>query len=60
MSLGIEVNILPAAIERVRRNGGLVVAQVNRHMPYTGGDALFDVADIDLALEVDAPLPSPA
>jgi acyl-CoA hydrolase len=60
VSLGIEVNILPAAIERVRRSGGLVVAQVNRHMPYTHGDAEVDVADIDLALEVDAPLPSPA
>jgi len=60
VSLGIEVDILPAALESVRRNGGLVVAQVNRHMPYTSGDALVDVADIDLALEVDVPLPSPA
>jgi acyl-CoA hydrolase len=60
VSLGIEVNILPAAIERVRRSGGLVVAQVNRHMPYTAGDAVLDTADIDLALEVDGPLPSPA
>lgn len=59
VSLGIEVNILPAAIERARRSGGLVVAQVNRHMPYTSGDAEIDVADIDLAMEVDAPLPSP-
>ncbi len=60
VSLGIEVNILPAAIERVRQRGGLVVAQVNRHMPYTGADAEIDVADIDLALEVDLPLPSPS
>lgn len=59
VSLGIEVNILPAAIEKVRRSGGLVVAQVNRHMPYTTGDAVIDVADIDLALEVDIALPSP-
>jgi acyl-CoA hydrolase len=59
VSLGIEVNILPAAIERVRRSGGLVVAQVNRHMPYTTADAEVDVADIDLALEADVPLPSP-
>jgi len=59
VSLGIEVNILPAAIERVHQRGGLVVAQVNRHMPYTGGDAEVDVADIDLALEVEIPLPSP-
>ncbi len=60
VSLGIEVNILPAALDRARRNGGLVVAQVNRHMPFIGGDALIDVADIDLALEVDVALPSPA
>jgi len=59
VSLGIEVNILPAAIEWARRNGGLVVAQVNRHMPYTAGDAVIDIADIDLALEVDVALPSP-
>ncbi len=59
VSLGIEVNILPAAIERVRQRGGLVVAQVNPRMPYTGGDAEVDVADIDLALDVELPLSSP-
>ncbi len=59
VSLGIEVNILPAAIERVRQRGGLIIAQVNRYMPYTGADAEIDVTDIDLALEVDVPLPSP-
>ncbi|MGH9020713.1 MAG: acetyl-CoA hydrolase/transferase family protein [Acidimicrobiales bacterium] len=60
VSLGIEVNILPAAIEEVRRRGGLVVAQVNRHMPYTRGDADIDTDLIDLAIEVDGPLASPA
>ena len=59
VSLGIEVNILPAAIEAARARGGLVIAQVNRHMPYTFGDAEIDVEDIDLAVEVDAELPSP-
>jgi acyl-CoA hydrolase len=59
VSLGIEVNILPAAIERVRRRGGLVVAQLNRNMPYTRGDAEIDVDQVDLALEVDAELASP-
>jgi acyl-CoA hydrolase len=59
VSLGIEVNILPAAIERIRRRGGLVVAQVNPSMPYTFGDAEIDVDQIDLAVEVDAALPSP-
>ena len=57
VSLGIEVNVLPAAVEQVRARGGLVVAQVNPRMPYTHGDAELDVDLIDLALEADAPLP---
>jgi acyl-CoA hydrolase len=56
VSLGVEVNVLPAAVEATRAAGGLVVAQVNPHMPYTTGDALLSVDDIDLALEVDEPL----
>jgi len=56
VSLGIEVNILPAAIERVRARGGLIVAQVNPNMPYTFGDGEIAVDQIDLALEVDGPL----
>ena len=60
VSLGVEVNLLPAAIERVRDRGGLVIAQVNAKMPYTYGDAELDVDVVDFALEVDAPLPSPA
>ncbi len=56
VSLGIEVNLLPAAIERVRARGGLVVAQVNPHMPYTFGDGEIAVDRIDLAVEVDEPL----
>jgi acyl-CoA hydrolase len=56
VSLGIEVNLLPAAIERARARGGLVVAQVNPNMPYTFGDGEIAVDQIDLALEVDEPL----
>ncbi len=56
VSLGCEVNVLPAAIEAARARGGLVVAQVNPHMPYTFGDAEIDVADVDVAIEVDMPL----
>ena len=59
ISLGIEVNILPAAIERVRARGGLVVAQLNPNMPYTFGDGEFSTEWIDLAIEVDEPLASP-
>jgi acyl-CoA hydrolase len=59
VSLGIEVNILPAAIERVRASGGLVVAQMNPNMPYTFGDGEIPVDQIDLAVEVDTPLRVP-
>lgn len=59
VSLGIEVNVLPAAIEACRERGGLVVAQVNDRMPYTYGDALVPVDHIDVALDVSSPLPTP-
>jgi len=59
MSMGTEVNVLPAAVEAVRRGGGLVVAQVNPRMPYTYGDGVLPLEEVDLALEVDAPLVSP-
>ncbi|MFC9977522.1 acetyl-CoA hydrolase/transferase family protein [Spirillospora sp. NPDC127200] len=60
VSLGIEVNILPAAIEAVRARGGLVIAQLNRNMPYTYGDAVLGVEEIDHAFEHDEPLAVPA
>ena len=59
VSLGIEVNIMPAAIEEVRRRGGLVIAEVNPHMPYTRGDGELSVDTIDFALENDKALPGP-
>ncbi|WP_244938668.1 hypothetical protein [Actinomadura madurae] len=60
VSLGIEVNILPAAIEAVRARGGLVVAQLNPRMPYTYGDAVLTTDEIDYAVESDEPLAVPA
>lgn len=59
VSLGTEVNILPAAVEAARASGGLVVAQVNRQMPYTFGDGELALDLVDLAVEVDVPLASP-
>jgi len=53
------VNVLPAAIEEVRRRGGLVLAQMNSQMPYTFGDAVLPLDMIDHSIEVDVPLPSP-
>jgi acyl-CoA hydrolase len=60
VSLGIEVNIMPAAIGEVRRRGGIVIAQMNAQMPHTRGDGELSVDLIDLAIEVDQTLPSPA
>ena len=60
VSLGTEVNVLPAALEAVRRRGGLVVAQVNRHVPHTYGDGVLGLDEVDLALEVDEPLAMPS
>ncbi len=59
VSLGTEVNVLPAAIEAARARGGLVIAQVSSHVPYTYGDAVVSVGDIDYGIEADVPLPSP-
>jgi len=59
VSLGTEVNILPAAIEAARSRGGLVMAQLNRSVPYSYGDAVLATDEIDLAMEADAPLASP-
>ena len=56
VSLGTEVNILPAAIESARANGGIVIAQANRHMPYTYGDAQIYEHEIDFLVESDEPL----
>jgi len=58
VSLGTEVNVLPAAIEAVRARGGLVIAQANPQMPYTYGDAQIYEHEIDFLVEVDEPLPT--
>ncbi|MEV0132137.1 acetyl-CoA hydrolase/transferase C-terminal domain-containing protein [Dactylosporangium sp. NPDC050688] len=56
ISLGVEVNVLPAAIEAVRARGGIVVAQANAAMPVTHGDAMVPLEAVDYLLEVDEPL----
>jgi len=56
VSLGIEVNVLPAAIEAARERGALVIAQANPRMPYTYGDAQIYEHEIDYLVEVDEPL----
>jgi acyl-CoA hydrolase len=59
VSLGIEVNILVAAVEQVRARGGIVIAQLNRNMPYTLGDGELREELVDLAFEAEEDLASP-
>ena len=59
VSLGTEVNVLPAAIEAARSIGGLVIAQLNPLVPYTYGDSVLPCDAFDYAIEAEAPLASP-
>lgn len=56
VSLGTEVNVLPAAIEAARTHGAPVIVQSNPQMPYTYGDAQLYEHEIDYLVEVDEPL----
>jgi acyl-CoA hydrolase len=60
VSLGTEVNVLPAAIEAARARGGLVIAQLNPRVPYTYGDSVLPCDVVDYAIEAEAPLRAPA
>jgi len=51
-SLGVSVDITKSAAE----NAGLVIAQVNPQMPWTTGDSLLYVHDIDILVPADIPL----
>ena len=51
-SLGISVDIVKAAAA----NAGLVIAQVNPQMPWTLGDSLVSILDLDILVPVDEPL----
>jgi len=57
VSLGVEVNVIPAAVEAVRRNGGVVIAQTNSEMPWTFGDSVLDVDVVDVFVDADGPMP---
>jgi acyl-CoA hydrolase/GNAT superfamily N-acetyltransferase len=51
-SLGISVDIVKAAAA----NAGLVIAEVNPHMPWTLGNSLLSVLDLDILVPTDEPL----
>ncbi len=59
VSMGTEVNVLPAAVEAVRRRGGIVIAQVDPSMPYVLGDGVIPLDWVDLAIEATDPPGSP-
>jgi acyl-CoA hydrolase len=52
VSLGTSVDATLAAIE----NADTVIAQVNKHVPRTWGDAQINIRDIDIFVEHDEPL----
>jgi acyl-CoA hydrolase/GNAT superfamily N-acetyltransferase len=52
VSLGISVDVVRSATE----NASLVIAQVNPNMPWTHGDSLIDIYDLDLLVPVDSEL----
>ncbi len=60
VSMGIEVNVLPAAVEAVRRRGGLVMAQIDPTMPFVLGDGVIPLDWVDLTVEASDPPSSPA
>ena len=58
VSMGIEVQVLPAALDAAKRRGALIIAQVNPNMPHVLGDGIVDVDDIDIGVFVYASLPT--
>ncbi len=60
LSLGAEVNVMPAAIEAVRARGGMVIAQADPEVPYVYGDGELPVDVFDHVVEATDPLGRPA
>lgn len=52
VSLGISVDIVKSAAE----NASLVIALVNEQMPFTYGDSLLDIYDIDFLVPTNKPI----
>ena len=57
VSLGIEVQVLPGAIDAAKQRGVILVAQINENLPFIHGDGVLSVDDIDLAVEIAEPVP---
>ena len=56
VSLGLEVNVLPAAVEAARAHGGLVIGMMNPACPTLYGDAEMLTSHFDYLIEVEQPL----
>lgn len=52
VSLGISVDIVRSAAE----NASLVIAEVNPNMPWTHGNSLMDIYDLDILVPVEEPI----
>lgn len=52
LSVGVSVDIVMAAVEAA----GIVVAQVNRHMPRVHGDTFIHMEDVDYVIPHDEPI----
>jgi len=52
MSLGVSVDIVKAAVQE----SILVIAQVNRHMPWMQGEGIINIKDVDYLIPFDEPL----
>jgi acyl-CoA hydrolase len=59
VSLGSEVNVLPAAVEAARARGGIVIAQLDPDMPYVFGDGELALEVVDWGFEAADALGSP-
>ncbi|NQU85395.1 MAG: acetyl-CoA hydrolase/transferase family protein [Mariniphaga sp.] len=55
-SYGTSVEGLPAAVESAKANGGIVIAEKNKQMPFILGPTI-DESEIDFLIETDYPLP---
>jgi acyl-CoA hydrolase len=54
--LGVSVEAAPEAIDAVKANGGLVIAQVNPRMPFVHGRGFVEEHLVDYVVEVDDPI----
>lgn len=52
VSFGVSADLATSAVECAR----IVIAQINKQMPFSYGDALIHISEIDAAVECDDPL----